>query len=804
MWKVLRCTSVPRLVRPLSIARTVIPRSSNFALTTAAPSVLKRSINTTAQTIDALDEQATAIVTRTKRGVTKRQIADIIQQCSTICEQGVDTAHTRQLCAIADRLALYNNESGSTDINILAAYANLYAQLGRPDIVQHAMKRKNTAWSRLPLRMYATQQLALLRFRANTNLLARTDEHGDAARIEQRLMWTTVRSMVDAQGGRERVQRWMARTMVLCSCAVFAWLGYKWVQVSSRLVAPDGSGIARRAVGVAASVALAVVSARVAMRYSFVGKRMAHDNSSALWARGLRTGSAELTRADEQHVLRLLWRAFPAAPFDRAVDEINTVLGRVPGEMPRMRWHVRAALQWSLFVRRLGIIEAPMLGDHGVRQRLAVMWLRNLPQMFAAGEHRTAASPVSGENSPAAPLVAEFAQFLDDHFGRVPFALAPNEARAMSCFVASTSVDALSAWLRVVMGGRVAVDPQRMRDDVGSEFLSFRRAADESMLFALPSDIARFQAAARTSVLTALLSTLSSSPQPNTEMLDLVLSELIIAHTALTPSLCTAALSAARAMDSPATARKLIEMAEAPGSFVHQLPQSPPSAGWRLPGESPPQLPIVACIEPYVHWVARASPSELAPFIERWTSLRILSTEAAVQCVDSIIATFERPTAAESEWVATWTELACSFVRAQTEQHDHVSHVLSRIVARAMDRCTMHDRLRAYTAWALASRIPSVRNMATPDLTRQVLGLLVQMSETDATLSSANHLRMALSCLDQMRVLGHVPAPKIFARLCRSAARLDVNIEPYVSYWSDVIRKKSKTAKLDSFAQSLF
>ncbi|KAJ2576416.1 hypothetical protein GGH19_002189 [Coemansia sp. RSA 1807] len=803
MWKVLRCTSVPRLVRPLSIAQTAVPRSSKLALNTNIPRISKRTLNTTAQTIDALDEQATAIVTRTKRGVTKRQIADIIQQCSTICEQGVDTAHTRQLCAIADRLALHNNKSGSTDINILAAYANLYAQLGRPDIVQHAMKRKNTAWSRLPLRMHATQQLALLRFHANTNLLARTDEHGDASRIEQRLMWATVRSMVDAQGGRERVQRWIARTMVMCSCAVFAWLGYKWVQVSSRLVAPEGSGIARRAVGVTASVALAVVSARLAMRYTFVGKMMAHDNSSALWARGLRTGSAELTRADERHVLRLLWRAFPAAPFDRAVDEINTVLGRVPGEMPRMRWHVRAALQWSLFVRRLGIIEAPMLGDHGVRQRLAVMWLRNLPQMFAAGEHRTAAS-VADKNCRAASLVAEFAQFLDDRFDRVPLALAPNEARTMSCFVATTSVDALSAWLRVVMGGRVAVDPQRSRDDVGSDFLSFRRAADESMLFAPSSDITLFQAAARTSVLTALLSTLSSSPHPNTEMLDLVLSELIIAHVALTPSLCTAALSAARAMDSPVTARKLIEMAEAPDSFVHTLPQSPPSAGWRLPGESPPQLPIIACIEPYVHWVARASPSELAPFIERWTTLGILSTEAAVQCIDSVIAAFERPTAAQSEWIATWTELACSFVRSQPEQHDHVSHVLSRIVARAMDRCAMHDRLRAYTAWALASRISSVRNMATPDLTRQVLALLVQMSETDTSQSSANYLRMALSCLDQIRVLGHVPASKIFARLCRSAARLDVNIDSYVSYWSDVIRKKSKTAKLDSFAQSLF
>ncbi|KAJ2500377.1 hypothetical protein GGH96_002793 [Coemansia sp. RSA 1972] len=803
MWNVLRCTSVPRLVRPLPIAQTAILRSSKRALNTNVPRILRRTINTTAQTIDALDEQAAAIATRTKRGVTKRQIADIIQQCSALCEQGVDTAHTRQLCAIADRLALHNNESGTTDINILAAYANLYALLGRPDIVQHAMKRKNTAWSRLPLRMHATQQLALVRFHANTDLLARTDEHNDAARIEQRLVWATVRSMVDAQQGRERVQRWMARTMVLCSCAVFAWLGYKWVQVSSRLVAPEGSGIARRAVGIAASAALAVVSARLAMRYTFVGKMMAHDNSSALWARGLRTGSAELTRADEHHVLRLLWRAFPAAPFDRAVDEINTVLGRVPNEMPRMRWHVRAALQWALFVRRLGIIEAPMLGDHGVRQRLAAMWLRNLPQMFAAGEHRTAAS-AAGKQCRAAPLVAEFAQYLDDRFDRVPLALSPNEARTMSSFVATTSLDALSAWLRVVMGGRVAVDPQRSRDDVGSDFLSFRRAADESMLFAPPSDITRFQAAARTSVLTALLSALSSSAHPNTEMLDLVLSELIIARTALTPSLCTAALSAARASDSPRTARKLIEMAEAADSFVYQLPQSPPSAGWRLPGESPPQSPIVLCIEPYVHWVARASPSELAPFIERWATLRILSTEAAVQCIDAAISTFERPTAAQSEWIATWTELACSFVRSQHEQHDHVSHVLSRIVARAMDCCTMHDRLRAYTAWALASRISSVRNMATPDLTRHIFALLVQMSEADASQSSANYLRMALSCLDQMRVLNHVPASKVFARLCRSAARLNVNVEPYVSYWSDIIRKKSKTAKLDSFAQSLF
>ncbi|KAJ2824822.1 hypothetical protein IWW50_003148 [Coemansia erecta] len=762
-------------------------------ITRATPLVLMLRLSTNAHTVEALDQQAKSILSHAPSSSSERQALTIIQKCTALCEQ--DSTHTRELCIIADRLAQHAVARNTANTGIFTAYLDLYAHLGRPDVVQHAIKRESLEWSRLPMHMYAVQQLALLRFRANAGLLARTDASNDAARVETRLLNPTVQSMVDTQTRRERMLRWVTRLYVFSFSAAFTWLGWKWIQVGTRSFAPPGSGLMWYTACVAASVAMGVVCARLVMKYSIAGQLSAHDNSAAVWARKLRTGSAELSRADEKHVLRLLWRAFPAGPYDHAVDEINAVLARVPGELPRMRWRMRAALQWALFARRLGPIDVPLLGDHGVRQRLAVLWLRGLPHMFAPGEHRAVAA--------ATPLVAEFTRYVDTHFARVPLALAPSEAQELSRFVATTSTDALGAWLRVVVRGRVAVDPQRARDDAGAEILSFRRSADEVLLFAEPADIARFRAAACATVFTTLLGALSRSPRHSAEMLDLTLRELISARVQLSPSLFPAALAAARALDSPAMARRLIETAEKPDSFVYRMSLPPASAGWRLPGEST-QLPIIACIGPYVHWLAQASPGDLAPFIERWLRLRILTAESAVQCLDSAITSCASQAKSSSEWVAGWAELACSLVHVQPTQSDAVSRSLSQAAAHALELCWTPDhKLRVFTAWSSVARIQSVRDAASPQLTLQIFMLLTQLAESDSRHHATDRLHMALACLDHMRVLGHVPPADLFARMCRAAARLKVNVAPYVDYWAAVIQKKSKSAKLDSFARSL-
>ncbi|KAJ1836734.1 hypothetical protein LPJ63_000054 [Coemansia sp. RSA 2711] len=434
------------------------------------------SRNTPNDEIASLDRQASEILARIRTPASERQTVDILQRCAALCDgAGLAAADTRRLCAIADALAQQPDVEGRMQADMFAAYLELYAQLGRPDVTQLAMRRVGAGWSRPPQRVYAAQILALLRFQgdaARGALLARTTD-GDASRVRARLASGSVRALVDAQVRRERVLRGLARALVLGPCAAFAWLGVSWVHVGTHWL--GGAELFGRVVAAGAALALGALSIRLVLRHSVMGQLSAHDNSAAAWARATRTAAARLPPADEARALRILWRAFPAAPFDRAVDALNAILtrGRVPGELPRMSWRLRAGLRWALVARRLALVEAPLLGDHGVRQRLAVLWLRCLPRM--------ADQPCAA----AAPAVTEFARFVRDRFARVPLALAPAEARELSRFVARRAdARALDAWLDLAAAGFVAVDAARVRDDTGDEFLAFRRPADEAMLLA--------------------------------------------------------------------------------------------------------------------------------------------------------------------------------------------------------------------------------------------------------------------------------------------------------------------------------
>ncbi|KAJ2842907.1 hypothetical protein IWW36_005741, partial [Coemansia brasiliensis] len=439
--------------------------------------------------IRELDQQATTLLTRILTAGSERQAESIIRRCTELSTTGETT---RAACSIADRLMQTLQKEGELQPGVFAAYVDMYARLGRPDITQQVMEHVGAWWSRPPLCVFAAQQLALMRLVGDTDglLLKRTTANSSNA-IRSRLAYGTVRELVDAQLRRERIMRMFPRLLVYASSAAFAWLAYKWVQTGTHYFAQDG-GILRRAGAVAAALGLGALCIRVVLRFSVVGQLTAHDNSVAVWSRPTARCHTSLPTSSARRVTQILRRAFPAAPFDRGIDEINTLLtAGSPGCLPQMSWSLRAALQWALIARRLGIVEAPLLSNHGLRQRMALLWLRALPQMSTSSD------------SVASQEVNQLISFVKEHFSTTPLILAPDDARELSKFVAQTAVSALPSWLDLCLSGLISVDPQRLRDDSISrtEFLAHRRACDETLLFADPADIAKFRSAARILVL---------------------------------------------------------------------------------------------------------------------------------------------------------------------------------------------------------------------------------------------------------------------------------------------------------------
>ncbi|KAJ2363525.1 hypothetical protein H4S02_005325 [Coemansia sp. RSA 2611] len=765
------------------------------------------SHKTLSDEIASLDRQASEILARIRTPASERQTVDILRRCAALCGgAGLAAADTRRLCAIADALAQQPDVEGRMQADMFAAYLELYAQLGRPDVTQLAMRRVGAGWSRPPQRVYAAQILALLRFQgdaARGALLARTTD-GDASRVRARLASGSVRALVDAQVRRERVLRGLARALVLGPCAAFAWLGVSWVHVGTHWL--GGAELFGRVVAAGAALALGALSIRLVLRHSVMGQLSAHDNSAAAWARATRTAAARLPPADEARALRILWRAFPAAPFDRAVDALNAILtrGRVPGELPRMSWRLRAGLRWALVARRLALVEAPLLGDHGVRQRLAVLWLRCLPRM--------ADQPCAA----AAPAVTEFARFVRDRFARVPLALAPAEARELSRFVARRAdARALDAWLDLAAAGFVAVDAARVRDDTGDEFLAFRRPADEAMLFADAAELAACRATARAVVFAAVLDSLDCREhasdsldchEPAADARARTLDRLLampVGAVPLTPALCRAAFAAACALPEPARVHRLVRLIE----------------------DSAEPAPVAVSLAPLFVWLARTGAGEdrVLPLVARWHARGILAAAASVQCLDAALAAAPAEHAAER--AAAWTEHACALALSEpaatvapikdaqppseSPAESTVAPPLGALAARALAIC--HTRrapaqaLRVHAAWAAAARAsPPVRARAPPALTSAALRLLAHQSRHAAPAQAAGYLRHALAVLDLMRARGHVPPPDAFAQLCRAAAALHTDIASYVDYWTPVLRNRAKTTKLDSFARSLF
>ncbi|KAJ2682099.1 hypothetical protein H4R19_007198, partial [Coemansia spiralis] len=338
----------------------------------------------------------------------------------------------------------------------------------------------------------SAQLLALLRLAADRaeggRVLRQTTD--DATAVRSRLKYRNPREVVEAELRRER---WLRRATKLLEYGSYAALGVlmaKWLAVGNSVV-PAGASTGQRAAALGAAMAVAVACVRLVLRHSVMGFLTAPTAARPAASPG--AALAKLSPASDGRARRILRRAFPAAPSDREMDEIGEMLA---SGAPHMTWRLRMALAWSRFARRLAVVEPSLLSMHGVRQRLATMWIHSLLRMFS-GHGRTEQTAHAADEA-----VAELARFVRDGFALVPLGVAHADVVALAAFVAAEGGPrGLTEMVQLAADGLLAVSRAAAADDA-DDFLANWRAADEALLAASAVEVARRCAAAQALVLT--------------------------------------------------------------------------------------------------------------------------------------------------------------------------------------------------------------------------------------------------------------------------------------------------------------
>ncbi|KAJ2783022.1 hypothetical protein H4R18_001923 [Coemansia javaensis] len=789
--------------------------------------------------IEALDRAAAQAAERGWAAGGEAQAERVLEACGRLCaaERRLGAADVRRVCAAADRVgrAALGRELKAVPARAFTRYVELYAQLGRPDVTQLALARLAARWWRPPMAVCAAQLLALLRRAADDagggHGLRRTTDAGAGA-VRARLRLGSARAVAEAELRRERWLRRAAKGLEYGAYGALAALLAKWLWLGASVV-PAGATAAQRALALGAALGCAGLGVRLALRHSVMGLLTAPAADVGAWARASRIGgpAAPLPAASDDGARRILRRAFPAAPSEREMDEIADLLLAAGGARPRLSWRLRAALAWSRVARRLAVVEPGLLSDHGLRQRLATLWLHALLRMFpphAARSARTAAA--------ADAAVAELALFVRDRFGPVPLALPPPALADLAAFVAlEAGPRALDAVAALAADGLLALAaaPAAAAAAAGpdpADFLASWHAADEALLAAPAADVARRRAAAHALLLTALLRRLpgpgpgpASQPDPRARRLERTLRAVVDAEppVPLSAPLVHAAFAAAETLASAPAAARLARVVEARAAardpavarmlLHHRAPARP---GWRLRAAAQDAPPVVACVAPYLRMLARADPASVDAFVARWRGLRILpDAAAAIRCLATAAAALpparhHHHHSPASAHAARWAETACTWP-SECDPPAAVAQPLCQLLAAALAACADDPRAaRAVSsAWhALLARHPALRAHAAEDLCRADLRLLAaQAAATTATdaADAARCLRRALAVLDLMRGLGHAPDRADFAAVASAARRLSVDIGAHVRYWAPRLNQGARSTKIAAFARSL-
>ncbi|KAJ2661789.1 hypothetical protein IWW48_002183 [Coemansia sp. RSA 1200] len=400
----------------------------------------------------------------------------------------------------ADRLGrkLVSSTDPYVPVALLVRYLEFYARLARPDITQRTLVNNRWwRWTQTPASVYSAQQLALLRFsvdratvsaspssysnylRKTALLPGSTDLKALADLVNSRL--ADYRSAEDVTNDVVRRYRMLRLLIKVVEYTVFVTLVLivgKWLLAENAVLFAT-TDIVERMTIVATTVSLLALAFHVLLRYSMVGSLITPPPpinvlSSARswrsrfllrgrWFRGPAAGS-RISLENDLRAREILRTAFPAAPAIDATAELRELLktpSSNPLVPPRMSWQLRLALGWSRLARLFAVVEPMFVGEHGLSQRLALMWLRNLVQMVPP--HHPNSSPADVATDIAATDVISgelqrFTLFVKRNFESTPFALAAHDLQAASAFVAAhADPAAMEAFLELFTGGYVGL-----------------------------------------------------------------------------------------------------------------------------------------------------------------------------------------------------------------------------------------------------------------------------------------------------------------------------------------------------------
>ncbi|KAJ2798309.1 hypothetical protein H4R20_004869, partial [Coemansia guatemalensis] len=802
--------------------------------------------------IASLNRQAKDLIEQTWTLGREQQAADILHACRRLCGRDSPAQQVHQACTVADTLghSLIRNRRSAISATAFVAYIEFYAHLARPDITQRALYRFGAQWRRPPMAVCNAQLLALLRFRADCAvgrpLAAKTA--ADPQIVEQRLELRSVRAIVDRELRRERWQRFLLKTMEYAVPAAMAALVAKWLWFYNNFALAALAPPSRAAAMAVIAVALAL-GMRLLLRHSIMGILTTPRAPVPPLTHGM-----PLAQDSERAIWAILQRAFPAAPSEQAMDEISTLLTQsaAPVKAP---WRLRVALRWCRIARRMAVVDPALLSIHGLRQRLASLWLRCLPRMFDSHDRCDASVRAADAQ------ISDLADFVRTGFVSVPLALSSADAVAIARFASrEASQQGLRDLLDLSAAGLLAIPRPEPHEppDAMTDFLANWRAADEVLLHALPEDIHRARANATVTIFTALLQQLQqqlarSPSKSHRHLLGFTLRRLLRAASRdpslpLSPALYYAAFAAARELRCCLLATQLATTVEhrfrCHDPHVLALLAHPPRSSasattaisdWRQHGTPPGLPPIVATVTPYLSQLAQAStttgkPGIVDTFIARWHAHGILSQSASIQCLasasaalplsDSSTSTTTTAKPASSDRVAvcveSWARHGCQLAEAGTSTRDAGDPALP--LYRLLTRCLKHCRsfednarvLRIFSAWeALVSRRPILRSVATAEFNSLSLALLVDAADAashpQSTHTQESHILLgrALHTLDLMHDLAQLPPVRDFDRLRSIADRLHVDISERIRCWLPVLKTSPRSTKLASFAKSL-
>ncbi|KAJ2557533.1 hypothetical protein EV175_001292 [Coemansia sp. RSA 1933] len=758
---------------------------------------------------------------------------------------------------------------------VLLRYLEFYARLARPDVVQNTFNDTRRLNRERTASLYSAQQLALLRFAmekaaATTNhsyylrktALRGMDPNTLAGIIESRLIRRSVEDIARDAWNRYR-KSWLSIKMVHYGLVLaLAWLIGKWLLVEKVRFVTTSTTDEKIAI-VALLTVLVPLAIHVMMRYTTIGILKApplidslspnRSGKDRLGAWLYKRSGPKVPLENDLRAREILRVAFPAAPTEAAGVELHELLwASYPMQSPRISWQLRLALGWARLARRFSVIDPMLAGEHGLNQRLALMWARNMVQMVPPSgyHHHHSLATVDA----VAAETRTFISFVRRNFERTPFALASDDIQAVSAFVASNAGSAATTeFLEMITGGFVGLRPGGRSGKVSTQLDYYINFASEPLSKvghaqqisgfegAKPSDMSKGIEGAMIVSFAAVLGQLSRNPtHPQASASVSAALNMILDTTGSMPMSAalyrSAFLAATEVLHDPVVSAQLAASFEkrfldGDRYVVHivRRAHAPKPVGWKLPSAVPAgkdvQLnPLTDCISPYVAYLAQATidtaadpgsrSDHVADFVERWNRAEIIGTESCIQCLNIAtrsIGTSKTDRRLAAEMVEQWVLLGFRFVDAALDNKS-VSLASKESVVRAL--VLLLEQVLRFTIAAgnakqcgmcvhnkwkdIAARHPAVQTYASAAFNSLLIRVLSDHPQ------SRDHVMRALDVLDLMHGLAQIPELQALDTLYAAASRTNVDISRQISYWTHSIKSKAKDIKMSEFVKSLF